>query len=199
LATNTLIFRSLINTKVYADASIRANYHKATSYSKIAKIHIWRFSLMKKVLKILVVILVVVFVILQFFRIDRTAPPIVPGETLEAAVEVPPDISLILSRSCTDCHSNATAFPWYSNVQPAAWFLKGHIDDGRRHLNFSVFNTYTPKKKAKKLDEVCEQVESKEMPLPSYLWIHWDAALKDTEAQALCEWAKQEKEKILVE
>ena len=154
---------------------------------------------MKKVLKILAVIFAVVFVVLQFFRIDETAPPIVQAETLDAAVVVPPDISLILGRSCNDCHSNVTVFPWYSKIQPSAWYLKGHIDDGRRHLNFSVFNTYSPKKKAKKLEEICEQVESKEMPLPSYLWIHWDAALKDTEVQALCQWAKQEKEKIVVE
>lgn len=154
---------------------------------------------MKKVIKILAFILAVAFVAAQFFRIDRTAPPVVQDETLEAAVSVPPDISLILGRSCNDCHTNSTVFPWYSNIQPAAWFLKNHIEDARRNLNFSVFNTYAPKKKAKKLEEICEQVESKEMPLPSYLWIHWDAALKDTEALALCDWAKQEKEKIVVE
>src|SRR5205085_7084042 len=123
-----------------------------SSYSKICKIHKRRVSVMKKILKILVILLVVAFVVMQFFRIDKTAAPIVQAETLEAAVTVPPDISLILSRSCTDCHSNATAYPWYSTIQPAAWFLKGHIDDGRRHLNFSVFNTYAPKKKAKKLE-----------------------------------------------
>jgi len=63
----------------------------------------------------------------------------------------------------------------------------------------SVFNTYAQKKKAKKLEEICEQVESAEMPLPSYLWIHRDAVLKDTEAKALCDWAKQERAKIVIE
>ena len=155
--------------------------------------------MIKKILKILAIVLVATFVVIQFFRIDKTAPAIVQAETLEAAVSVPPDVSLILGRSCNDCHSNTTIYPWYSNIQPAAWFLKNHIDDGRRQLNFSVFNTYTAKRKAKKLEEVCEQVESKEMPLPSYLWIHWDSILKDTEAKALCDWANQEKAKIAVE
>ncbi len=154
---------------------------------------------MKKILKTVAIILVVSFVVIQFFQIDQNAPPIVQSETLEAAVAVPPDISLILGRSCNDCHSFTTIYPWYSNIQPLAWFLKDHIDDGRRELNFSIFNTYKPKRKAKKLEEICEQVEAKEMPLPSYLWIHWDSALKDTEAKALCEWAKQEREKIVVE
>jgi|ERR1043166_3352100 hypothetical protein len=155
--------------------------------------------MIKKILKILAILIAVGLIVIQFFRIDKAAPAINPGETLEAAVNVPPDVSLILGRSCADCHSYTTIYPWYVNIQPVAWFMKNHIDEGRRHLNFSIFNTYTPKRKAQKLEEICEQVESKEMPLPSYLWIHWDAMLKDTEAQALCDWAKQEKAKIPTE
>ena len=150
----------------------------------------------KKILKVVLIVLVLAFVVIQFFRIDKAAPPINRDETLEAAVSVSPDIALILGRSCADCHSHATSYPWYVNIQPVAWFMKSHIDDGRRHLNFSIFNTYTARKKAKKLEEICEQVEAAEMPLPSYLWIHGDAVLKDTEAKALCDWAKQEKVKI---
>ena len=155
--------------------------------------------MIKKILKILAIVIVVAFIVLQFFRIDKSVPSINPSETLESAVSVPPDVSLILGRSCNDCHSYSTIYPWYSNVQPVAWFLKNHIDDGRRKLNLSIFNTYTNKKKAKKLEEICEQVESKEMPLPSYLWIHWDSTLKDTEARALCDWANQAKATIKVE
>ena len=145
---------------------------------------------MKKTIKIVAIIVVVGFLTIQFFQIDKSAPTVVQAETLEAAVSVPPDIKLILGRSCNDCHSNTTIYPWYSNIQPAGWFLKSHIDDGKRHLNFSIFNTYEPKKKAEKLEEICEEVQSGGMPLPSYLWIHWDAVLKDTEAKALCEWTK---------
>lgn len=155
--------------------------------------------MIKKILKLLAVLIIAAFAVIQFFRIDKNVPPIVSNEALEAAVSVPPDISLILGRSCSDCHSYSTIYPWYVNVQPVAWFMKDHIDDGRRHLNFSIFNTYAAKKKAKKLEEICEQVESKEMPLPSYLWIHHDAVLKDTEAKALCDWANQEKGKIIVD
>jgi len=146
---------------------------------------------MKKVLKIVAVLVVVGFIVLQFFGIDKTNPPVVQAETLEAAVAVPADVSQILGRACNDCHTNTTIYPWYSNIQPSGWFLKGHIDDGRRHLNFSVFNTYTPQKKSKKLEEICEQVESKEMPLPSYLWIHSESKLSDSDAKALCAWTKE--------
>jgi len=143
---------------------------------------------MKIVLKILVIVLAATFVVLQFFRIDQTNPPVNAAETIDAAVEVPPDIQIILGRSCNDCHSNTTIYPLYANVQPSGWYVKDHIDDGRRHLNFSVFNTYPLAKKQKKLSEMCEQVRSSEMPLPAYLWIHRDAQMQPGEAEALCDW-----------
>ena len=152
--------------------------------------------MVKKILKILILAIVAGVVVIQFFRIDRTNPPIVQAETLEAAVTVPADISQIMGRSCNDCHSHKTIFPWYSHIQPSGWFLRDHVDDGRRHLNFSVFNTYEAKKKVKKLEEICEQVESKEMPLPSYLWLHGDAVLSQSDAKALCDWVNAEIPKL---
>jgi Haem-binding domain len=151
---------------------------------------------MKKALKIVVLVVAVAFVAMQFFRIDTANPPIDDGETLESAVNVPPDISLILGRSCNDCHSHKTIYPWYINIQPGGWFMKDHVEHGKEHLNFSVFNTYDKKKQAHKLEEICEMVESKAMPLPSYLWLHGDAVLADSEGRALCAWANQEAAKI---
>ncbi len=152
--------------------------------------------MVKKILKVLAIVTVATVIVVQFFRIDKANPPVVQAETLDAAVAVPPDISLILGRSCKDCHSNQTIYPWYSNVQPMAWLLKNHIDDGRRNLNFSIWNTYTPQKKSKKFEQICDQLESKEMPLPSYLWIHRYAVLSENDRKALCDWAKQEKGKV---
>ena len=154
--------------------------------------------MIKKLIKIFLVVLVVALVVIQFFSIDKTNPPIVETETLEAAVAVPADISLILGRSCNDCHSHKTIYPWYSNIQPSGWFLRDHVDQGRGELNFSVFNTYQPKKKARKLEEICSMMESRAMPLPSYLWLHRDAILSDSDARALCDWANAERAKIII-
>jgi hypothetical protein len=152
--------------------------------------------MVKKVLKITVLVLAVLFVALQFFRPDHANPPENAAETLESSTAVPDDVKMILSRSCADCHSNRTIYPWYSNVSPFSWFLDNHIRDGRRELNLSVWNTYEARKKIRKLDEICEQVESGDMPLPSYLWIHWDAEMKRGEAETLCNWARVEKERL---
>ncbi|HRI02969.1 MAG TPA: heme-binding domain-containing protein [Pyrinomonadaceae bacterium] len=159
-------------------------------------IKIYYDNKMKKALKIAALALAIIFVAIQFFQIDKTEEQTDAKEMLEASVRVGPDVSMILSKSCNDCHSNKTVYPWYANVQPFGWFLKSHIDDGKRHLNFSVWNTYADKKKSKKLEEICEQVESKEMPLPSYLWIHRDAVLSDSDRKTLCGWANEQKGKI---
>lgn len=146
---------------------------------------------MKKVIKIIVIVLAAVLIMLQFFQIDRSNLPINAGETLEAAVAVPPDISLILGRSCSDCHTNTTIYPWYSYIQPSGWFLKNHIEDGKRHLNFSIFNTYNATRQRQKLEAICDEVKSSAMPLPSYLWIHRDAGLVDSERDAICKWTEE--------
>lgn len=151
---------------------------------------------MKKILKIAAVLFVAAFIGLQFFRPSLSNPQIVRGETLEESTLVPADVQMIMSRSCNDCHSNKTIYPWYSNITPFNWLLADHIEDGRREVNFSVWNTYTPKRKIKKLEEICEQLEAGEMPLPSYLWIHRYAKLSDEQSKILCDWATAEAQKI---
>lgn len=152
--------------------------------------------MLTKIIKILAVVIVAALIVIQVFRIDKANPPIVEADTIDAAMAVPPDVKLVLGRSCNDCHSNSTVYPWYSNIQPAAWFLKDHIDEGRGELNFSEFNTYPAKKKKRKLEEICEMVESSEMPLPSYLLIHRDAGIGESDKRLLCDWSKAEAEKI---
>jgi len=148
-----------------------------------------------KILKILLAVVVVAFIGIQFVRIDKTNPAINPNETLESAVAVPPEVSAILQRSCNDCHSHNTVYPWYSNIAPMSWMLKSHIDDGRKDLNFSIFNTYADNRKSKKIEKICDEVQSREMPLPSYLWIHRDAVMSDADIKTLCDWTKAVGEK----
>ncbi|MGD9563955.1 MAG: heme-binding domain-containing protein [Pyrinomonadaceae bacterium] len=144
----------------------------------------------KKVIKIVVMLAAAAFVSAQFIRPTFVNPPLVAGAPIEDSVQVPAEVQMVLSRSCNDCHSNKTLYPWYSQISPFSWFLAGHIEDGRAQLNFSEWNTYSAKKKAHKLEEISEMVESGEMPLPSYLWIHRDAALNADQIKLLSDWAK---------
>ena len=142
---------------------------------------------MKKIL----VILLVAFVLIQFFRIDKTNPPVNQGMDFLTIKKTPENIAGKIRASCYDCHSNETKYPWYSNVQPFAWFLKDHIDEGRKHLNFSTFATYEPKRQAHKLHEAVEMIESGEMPLESYLLGPPEAELTEEERKSMVEYFKK--------
>jgi hypothetical protein len=151
---------------------------------------------MKKILKIVALVFFAAFFIAQFVRPDRSNPTVVQAETLESSMQIPENVESILTRSCNECHTNNTVYPWYSNITPFNWFLDEHINDGRRHLNFSVWNTYETRRKRRKLEEICEQATGKEMPLPSYLWIHRAAKLSDRDIEILCHWTETEKTRL---
>ena len=151
---------------------------------------------MKKALKIIAIGVAILFVLAQFVRPDLSQQPTVPGQELEATTEMPRHVATVLERSCNDCHTYRTDFRWYSQITPVSWWLKDHIDEGREHLNFSVWNTYNKDRKVRKLEEVCEQVESREMPLPSYTWAHWDAPLTTEEIRSICDWTKAETSRL---
>ena len=151
---------------------------------------------MKKIVKIIAVVLVIAFIAIQFYRPDRANPTVIQAETLEATTDVPENVAQILTRSCNDCHSNETIYPWYSSVSPFSWLVADHINEGRRELNFSVWSTYTAKKKRHKYDEICEQVTSGAMPHNQYLWLHREAQLSAVDVKILCDWAEAEKAKI---
>lgn len=154
---------------------------------------------MRKVLKITLVALAAAFVAIQFFRPTFSNPPLVSGQSIEESMSVPSDVQMTLARSCNDCHSNKTVHPWYAQIAPVSWWLADHISEGRRELNFSEWGTYSAKKKAHKLEEIGKMLESGEMPLASYLWIHRDAVLDQEQVRMLSAWAKEEQKKIVVE
>jgi hypothetical protein len=150
---------------------------------------------MKKILKWTVVVLALLFVAAQLKRPDRTNPAVDERKTMRANTQMTPQVAAILERSCQDCHSSETTWPWYSNVAPVSWFLQSHIEEGRRELSFSEWGTYAKRKRERKLHEMCEQVEAGEMPLKSYLPLHPSARLSEDDKRVLCEWTKQEEER----
>jgi hypothetical protein len=134
--------------------------------------------------------LVAALVIIQFFPIEKNQS----DDQLYAVskkYEVPENVEAILKVACYDCHSNKTEYPWYSKVQPAAWWLAHHVDEGKRELNFSNFVTRPVAVQNHKFEEIAEQVEKKEMPLPSYtyLGLHKEANLTDDQRKTLVNWA----------
>jgi hypothetical protein len=144
----------------------------------------------RKFLKTLATVGAVLLAVAQLKRPDLTNPPTDASKTLVVSLAVPADVAAILKRSCADCHSHETSWPWYSQVSPVSWWLLQHVDDARKDLNLSTWGTYSPGRKNRKLNQMCEQVEQKAMPLPSYLLLHPGARLSDADRARLCEWTK---------
>jgi hypothetical protein len=132
-----------------------------------------------------VIVLAAAFVGVQAVRPEKTNPPVVAQNTLQAQYEVPPEVQRILERSCGDCHSNRTRWPWYSHVAPVSWMLADHVKDGRRHFNMDDFT------EEMSLKDVCQEIRVGSMPLKGYVLMHPEAKLTGAEIQTVCAWTRE--------
>ena len=144
---------------------------------------------MKKYVKPLLWTLLVLFVLAQFIRPERNLSNDQTNH-ISTKFPVPDTVAAILKVACYDCHSNYTRYPWYANVQPVAWWLADHVEEGKRELNFSSFTTRKVAVQNKKLEEIIEMVRKGEMPLPSFTWVHRDAILSQGQKDMLINWAQ---------
>lgn len=136
--------------------------------------------------------LLAVLLILQIFQINKSNPNYDPQQDYLSTVDIPDNLRLLIKDACYDCHSHETKFPWYASVQPVGWWLQDHIREGKKHLNFSEFMTYAPKKARHKLEECFEELEHGAMPLKSYKYTHPEARLSDEQRQELVTWFKDQ-------
>jgi hypothetical protein len=141
-----------------------------------------------KILKRILFVLAGLLVIIQFIRPPRNIPDVAPTNDITTRFHVPQDVQNILHTSCYDCHSNATRYPWYAEIQPVGWWMNNHIQQAKRELNFSEFAGAPRRRQFIKLEQIAEQVGENEMPLPSYLLIHTDAKLSQEQKDILVAW-----------
>jgi hypothetical protein len=146
--------------------------------------------MIKKIFKRTFQVLLLALVVIQFFRPAKNiaSGPAAFAKDIATAHTVPADVQLIFQKACYDCHSNNTEYPWYSNIQPVAWWLGDHIKEGKKELNFSEFAGYSIRRKYKKLEEINKEVKEGEMPLESYTLIHTNAKLTDADRLTIATW-----------
>lgn len=147
-----------------------------------------------KILKKIALALLIVFIAMQFYRPEKNIAE--DGHDLVFIEETSPEpaVKTLLKQACYDCHSNNTVYPWYNSVAPVSYWLADHVNDGKKHLNFSEWASYSAKKKDHKLEEVIEMVEELEMPLNEYTWTHEEARLTEEQRQDIIAWAKKARE-----
>jgi hypothetical protein len=113
----------------------------------------------------------VVFVAANLVPVSRTNP-----------------VRAVLERSCYDCHSHATRWPWYSWVAPASWLVARDVREAREHLNLSTWGRYDREQRAEHREQIAEVLEEGEMPPWFYLPLHPDARLSDADLAAVRAW-----------
>ncbi|OOQ61987.1 heme-binding domain-containing protein [Mucilaginibacter pedocola] len=145
---------------------------------------------MKRPLKISFIALLALFIIIQFIPRGHNEGIARGGNDISKATIFPADVNIILQRSCYDCHSNHTEYPWYSKIQPVRYILDDHIRNGKKELNFTEFASYTKRRQRSRLRAIRQSLSEGSMPLSSYILIHRNAILSEKEKQRLQQWAK---------
>ena len=138
----------------------------------------------------------VVFIGIQFIQPAKNKNEQLSPTDITTIFRVPDTVQLLLKTSCYDCHSDNTYYPWYFNIQPAAWFMAHHIKEGKAELNFSDFASYSKHHQRSKLKAIADQVNDGEMPIWSYGLIHKNAILSKEKKALIVDWATNTRDSL---
>jgi heme-binding protein len=132
-----------------------------------------------------VVVLVLVFAAAQLIRPDRTNPATDASRAIQAHVRAASGLVPILDRSCGDCHSNATVWPWYTHVAPLSWLMAYAVKEGRSAVNFSEWAAYQPDQQRNLLAASCRDAATGKMP-GLYTWLQPETRLSAQDVETIC-------------
>jgi hypothetical protein len=136
----------------------------------------------KIILKKTLIVLAVLLAGIQFIPAERSSPPVTEE------INAPSNIKAILKKSCYDCHSNETEYPWYAYVAPVSFLVAKDVNNGRRNINFSEWNKYDKEKREKIYKEILDEIEAGTMPLSIYTLVHPGAKLDPLKIKTLSDW-----------
>jgi len=115
---------------------------------------------------------------------------------LYAGAPVPSAVKGIVSKSCQDCHSEKTEWPFYSFVAPLSWMVEKDVHDARSHMNLSHWNDYDADYRIQILSQIGSLVRNHQMPPQRYLLLHPEARLSDTDTDQLYQWTRSERRRL---
>ncbi len=115
------------------------------------------------------------FILIQLWPYGRnhTNPPVIAEPKWDSAMTRDR-----FYRSCGDCHSNQSVWPWYSQVAPVSWLVQRDVDKGRQKVNVSEWGVGETD-----AGESAAKVKDGEMPPWFYVIPHPSAKMSDKEKQ----------------
>lgn len=118
------------------------------------------------------------------------------GASLEALTHPPEEVTRILRRSCYDCHTSQTRWPWYSHLPFIGTELEKHVKAGRTELDLTDWKGHIEaSEREDKLESMCIQAKARKMPLAPFVMMHPQSRLSDAEIETLCKWTMAERAK----
>jgi hypothetical protein len=115
---------------------------------------------------------------------------------LLANAAITPAAAKVLERSCQNCHSERTIWPWYSYLPPVSWLIEDDVQSARSHMNLSHWEAYTAAQQIEILTKIGVEVRNRRMPLPKYLQLHPEATLSNEDVRELYAWAHDERRRL---
>tara|TARA_R110002072_G_scaffold64203_2_gene159166 strand:+ start:4508 stop:5023 length:516 start_codon:yes stop_codon:yes gene_type:complete len=101
----------------------------------------------------------------------------------------------IFKRSCFDCHSGQTTFPWYYKIPGVKQLIDSDIKEAKSHLDFSkdfpFISHVTP---LKDLDAIGKAIKNGSMPPFQYRIMHGESKLTEEEIKQVEKWIKESQE-----
>ena len=112
---------------------------------------------------------------------------------LFAGAQIDLEVLQIFERSCQNCHSERTEWPWYSYIAPIGWFIEKDVQQGRDHMDLSRWDEYDRGSQRDILTRMSAVLKTRQMPLPRYLILHPSSKLSEGEIKMIDEWTQEER------
>jgi cytochrome c len=151
---------------------------------------------MKNFLIIVALALALEIVASAFIHPNGAVRAVASNRDLLSGADVDPAVLQVVERSCQNCHSEKTEWPWYSRVAPMSWLVEGDVAKARSRMNLSRWDEYTVERQEEILASIGTLARSGEMPPPRYTAIHSDAKLSAQERELVYEWSHAERRRL---
>ncbi|MBX3022759.1 MAG: heme-binding domain-containing protein [Bdellovibrionales bacterium] len=107
------------------------------------------------------------------------------------------DVKPIFQKSCFNCHSSNTTYPWYSSLPLAKQLIKSDLTEAKEHLDMSHDFPFEGHGNPKEdLEAIGKSVKEGSMPPLRYRVMHPGSALSETDRSTVQTWIFQSLEKL---
>ena len=98
----------------------------------------------------------------------------------------------IFQKSCFDCHSQQTRYPWYYKIPGAKGLINSDIAEAKKHIDFTNdFPFRGHGSPEEDIEAIRKTVNENTMPPFRYKVLHPSAGLNKAERETILQWIKE--------